>query len=322
MDYSMKNDNSSENKELSKKNFTDIATYVSKMSILGNVLLSIVKFLAGVFAHSGAMISDAIHSLSDVLSSVIVIVGIRIASKDSDENHPYGHERLECIAAIVLSFILLATGYEIGKSALEHMVGGSYKILHAPGLMALLAAIISIGVKEGMFWYTRYYAKAIDSSALMADAWHHRSDALSSIGALIGIAGARMGYPIMDPLASLLICGFIAKAAYEIFMDAVSKLIDTSLDYKTEIQMKQTVAFREGVYSIDMFQTRMFGSKVYVDVEIGVDGSMSLVEAHKIAEDVHKTLEHEFPKVKHVMVHVNPIKIDEDTCTPNLSGLM
>ncbi len=306
----MNQNNSKNSTELSRQNFTEIATFVSKMSILGNVLLSVVKLLAGVVAHSGAMISDAIHSLSDVLSSVIVIVGIRIAAKESDEHHPYGHERLECIAAIVLSFILLATGYEIGKSALEHIVSGSYMDLQAPGLLALLAAMISIGVKEGMFWYTRYYAKAIDSSALMADAWHHRSDALSSIGALIGIAGARMGYPIMDPLASLLICGFIAKAAYEIFMDAVSKLVDTSLDYKTEIQMKQTIAFREGVFSIDMFQTRMFGSKVYVDVEIGVDGGMSLIEAHEIAEDVHKALEREFPKVKHVMVHVNPVDID------------
>lgn len=172
--------------------------------------------------------------------------------------------------------------------------------------MALIAAIVSILVKEAMYWYTRHYAKKIDSSALMADAWHHRSDAFSSIGALIGIAGARMGYPVMDSIASLVIFVFIVKAAYDIFKDAVDKMVDHSCDEATEKEIYDCVMKNEYVVGIDLFQTRVFGNKIYVDVEISLDGSYTLNEAHDIAEEIHKDIEDNFPKVKHVMIHMNP----------------
>ena len=157
-----------------------------------------------------------------------------------------------------------------------------------------------------MYWYTRYNAKIIDSSALMADAWHHRSDALSSVGALIGIGGAMLGYPVMDSIASLVIFVFIAKAAYDIFKDAVDKMVDHSCDEKTEDALRKCVLSHSEVKDIDLLQTRIFGNKIYVDVEIQVDGTYMLQESHRIAEEVHESIEENFPKVKHIMVHVNP----------------
>ncbi len=267
---------------------------------------SVFKLLAGIVAHSGAMISDAVHSASDVFSTIVVIIGIRISSKQSDKEHPYGHERMECVAAIVLATILAVTGLGIGYSAVGKILSGDYANLEVPGAMALIAALISIAVKEAMYWYTRYNAKKIDSSALMADAWHHRSDALSSVGALAGIAGARLGYPICDAAASLCICFFIAKAAYDIFRDAVDKMVDKACDEATENELKNCALAQEGVLGVDLLRTRVFGNKIYVDIEIRADGDGSLREAHGIAERVHDSIEGNFARVKHIMVHVNP----------------
>lgn len=287
-------------------NFQKIATKVSFVSILGNLLLSIFKFIAGIVAHSSAMISDAVHSSSDVLSSIVVIIGVRMSAKESDKEHPYGHERLECVAAIILSTLLILTGLGIGLSAIKTILTKDYLHIAAPGALAMIAAIISIVSKEMMFWYTRYYAKKIDSSALLADAWHHRSDALSSIGALIGIGCSILGYPMGDPLASILICIFIAKAAYDIFKDAIDKMVDHACDEATENEIKQYVLSVEGVRGVDMLRTRVFGNKIYVDIEICADGDKTLKESHAIAEQVHDLIEEKYPKVKHIMVHVNP----------------
>ena len=283
------------------------AMKVSGISILVNLLLSIFKLIAGIAAHSGAMISDAIHSASDVGSTFIVIIGVRLSAKKSDKEHQYGHERMECVSSIVLAGMLLVTGLGIGITGVRDIVkstsGGTIAI---PGTLALIAAVVSIVTKEWMFWYTRGAAKKINSGALMADAWHHRSDAFSSIGALVGIVGARMGFPVMDPIASLVIFVFIVKAAYEIFKDAMDKMVDHSCDEKTEEQLRACVLQNPDVARIDLLQTRIFGNKIYADIEIEVDGSMPLREAHKIAESVHNSIEKTFPKVKHIMVHVNP----------------
>lgn len=287
--------------------FKKTATKVSMVSIVGNLILSILKFIAGIFANSAAMVSDAVHSSSDVFSSVVVIIGVKISSKESDKEHPYGHERLECVAAIVLATILGLTGIAIGYFAFMKIWHKEYVDMTLPGTLALFAAILSIVVKEAMFWYTRHYAKLIDSSALMADAWHHRSDALSSIGALIGIGGARLGYPIMEPIASLVISVFICKAAFEIFMDAVDKMVDKACAPELENEIRQLVLQQDGVLRIDLLQTRMFGNKIYVDLEIAADGNKPLRETHAIAENVHDILEATFPKIKHIMVHVNPL---------------
>lgn len=290
----------------SVQDYEKVAMKVSKVSIEANIVLTLIKLLAGVIAHSSAMVSDAIHSASDVFSTIVVIIGIKISSKKSDKDHPYGHERMECVAAIVLATILCATGLGIGYAAVRKIVGGDYANLTVPGALALAAAILSIIVKEGMYQYTRIYAKKIDSGALMADAWHHRSDALSSVGALIGIAGARMGFPILDPVASVVICIFIEKAAYEIFMDAVDKMVDKACDDEVEKALRECALTQEGVLGVDLLHTRVFGNKIYVDIEIRVDGEKKLRESHAVAERVHDAIEQTFPKVKHIMVHVNP----------------
>ncbi len=289
-----------------EKNQEQIAMRVSYISILGNVLLSVFKLMAGIFAHSGAMISDAVHSASDVFSTFVVMIGIKISARASDKEHPYGHERMECVAAIVLATILCITGLGIGKNAIAKLQDGNDAGMVIPGILALVAAIVSIVVKEAMFWYTRGAARKIDSGALMADAWHHRSDALSSVGALVGILFARNGYPMMDAVASLIICVFIVKASYDIFKDAVDKMVDKACDEETERELRKFVEAQPGVLGVDLLQTRVFGNKIYVDLEIGADENSTLKESHQVAEQVHDKLEIQFPKVKHIMIHVNP----------------
>ncbi len=285
-----------------------LAMKVSGVSIAINLLLSVLKLIAGILAHSGAMISDAVHSASDVGSTFIVMIGVALSGKKSDKEHQYGHERMECVSSIILSGLLLVTGLGIGFGGVENILKSSHgEAIAIPGALALVAAVVSIVVKEWMFWYTRGAAKKINSGALMADAWHHRSDAMSSIGAFVGIFGARMGFPILDPLASVVICLLIVKAAVDIFRDAIDKMIDHSCDEKTEDQMRETVLKVDGVQRIDLLQTRLFGSKMYVDIEIAADGAQTLEAAHDIAEKVHYVIEETFAEVKHCMVHVNPI---------------
>lgn len=291
-----------------ENDFRKVANRVSIITIIVNLLLSVMKLLAGIIADSGAMISDAVHSASDVFSTFVVIIGIRLASKKPDKEHPYGHERMECVAAIILAMVLLMTGLGIGADAFRKIIRGDYGSLQIPGILAMVAAVISIVTKEAMYWYTRYHAKKIDSGALMADAWHHRSDAFSSIGALVGIAGARMGYPVMDAIASLVIFLFIMKASFDIFKDAMDKMVDHSCDDETEKEIFDCVMKNQNVRGIDLLKTRKFGNKIYVDMEIQADGSITLQEAHDIAEAVHDEIEKTFPKVKHIMVHVNPAK--------------
>ena len=263
--------------------------------------------MVSIIAHSGAMVSDAVHSASDVFSSIIVIIGVKLSAREADKEHPYGHERFECVAAIILAVVLLVTGLLIGRSALDQIISGDFSGTEAPGVLALVAAVVSIVAKEAMYWYTRYYAKKLDSSALMANAWHHRSDALSSVGALVGIVFARMGYRVLEPVASLVICLLILKATYDIFKDAISKMVDSG-DEALEQEIRELTLKQEDVLGVDLIHTRVFGNRIYVDIEICADGSMTLEAGHRIAERVHDVIESSFPKVKHIMVHVNPAK--------------
>lgn len=303
--------NQSAPNERAGDHFRKVADRVSAVSIAGNLILSVFKLIAGIAAHSNAMVSDAVHSASDVFSTVVVIIGIRLAAKEADKEHPYGHERMECVAAMILAMILFTTGFSIGLEALKTVLSGHYGSLQAPGILALVAAVVSIAGKEAMFWYTKVNADRIDSSALLADAWHHRSDAFSSVGALVGIAGARHGFPVMDSIASLVIFVFIMKAAYDIFKDAVDKLVDRACDEETEKRIYERVLKNEEVRGIDSLHTRVFGNKIYVDIEIAVDGSYPLKKSHEIAEEVHEDIEKNFQKVKHIMVHVNSAQGDE-----------
>ena len=288
-------------------NSEKIAMRVSRNSIYGNLLISIAKFLAGVIGHSSAMISDAIHSASDVFSTIVVMIGVKIGGKESDKNHQYGHERLESVASLILALTLAVTGCGIGYGGLKTIIAGSEGAsIQVPTALPLAAAILSIVAKEGMYWYTMRAAVQINSGALKADAWHHRSDALSSVGSLVGIGGAMLGYPILDPIASVIICVFILKAAFDIFRDAIGKMTDEACDDRMVEAVKALVVRQQGVLALDDIKTRMVGNKAYVDIEIAVDGNLLLKEAHNIAEKVHDEVEHNFPEVKHCMVHVNP----------------
>lgn len=283
-----------------------VAVHVSVVTIIVNILLSAFKLFAGIFGNSMALISDAIHSASDVFSTIIVLIGVKISSKKADKNHPFGHERFECVAAILLSVVLFATGVGIGYSGLNNIITGEYKNFVTPHIVALVAAAVSIVVKEWMFWYTVIAAKKINSSALKADAWHHRSDALSSIGSLVGVIGGLCGALILDSIACLVICLFIMKAAIQIFWDAVKKMTDEACDDKTQSEINEFISTCEGVLRVDSLLTRMFGNRIYVIAEIACDKNLPLEKAHSIAETVHKGLEEKFPLIKHVTVHVNP----------------
>jgi len=282
-----------------------IVDRLSRVGIFGNILLAAFKLFAGIFGKSGAMVSDAVHSLSDVFATLIAWIGVRLSRRAEDAEHPYGHERLECVASLLLGLILAGTGIGIGWSGIRKLSGegGSIEI---PTLLPLIAAVISIVVKEGMYRYTMHYAKALDSAAFKADAWHHRSDAISSVGSFIGIGLAKLGLPFMDPVASIIICLLILKVAFDISRDAVYKMLDTSCDNIFEQRLRTFIGSQDGVGRIDLLRTRQFGNRIYVDLEIAVKPDMSLRDAHGIAERVHSAVEQEFPNVKHVMIHVNP----------------
>ena len=283
---------------------------VSVISIIGNVFLFIFKFIAGIIGKSNAMISDSIHSLSDVLSTIVVMIGLKLASKKEDVSHPYGHERLECVASFILAIFLFITGLGIGWMGIKTIFFENYSEIKTPTLIALIAAIISIITKEAMYWYTRGVAKRIKSDALMADAWHHRSDALSSIGSLIGIGGAMMGFKLLDSIASIIICFCIIKVSYDIFMDSVDKMVDKACNSDFINKICDLVLSTNGVLNIDLIKTRLFGNKIYIDLEIAANQDLTLKEAHEIAQEVHDNIENNYEDVKHCMVHVNPKEIN------------
>ena len=282
-----------------------IVNKMSLMGILGNVALAAFKLTAGIIGKSGAMVSDAAHSLSDVVATLIAYIGVRLSRQEEDANHPYGHERLECVASLLLSLILAGTGIGVGYSGIRKLFL-VHETPEIPTLLPLIAAVVSIVVKEGMFRYTMHYARKLDSSAFKADAWHHRSDAMSSVGAFAGIGLARLGFPIMDPIAGLVIAVLILKVAFDIFKDAIAKMLDTSVGKDFERSVRKFIEEQPDVRHIDVLRTRQFGNRIYVDLEIAVRRDMSLVEAHNIAENVHRNVEKEFPNVKHIMIHVNP----------------
>jgi len=282
-----------------------ISKVVPLIGICLNTVLCIFKIFAGVVAHSGAMVSDGVHSASDVFSTIIVMIGLRFANVGADKSHPYGHERFECVAALLLSFVLCLTGGSIGVEGIMKILGSSEN-LAIPGMLALIAAAVSIVVKEAMYWFVITYAKKINSSALRANAWDNRSDAISSIGSFAGIFGARMGYPKLDAVASVIISLCILKVAYNIFKDSINKMLDHSCSNEFVEEVKKSIQDDPEVVRVDDIKTRLFGDRAYVDVEIAVDGNNKLYAAHEIAKRTHDKIESTYPTVKHCMVHVNP----------------
>ena len=280
----------------------------TSVGVFGNVALSIFKLVAGIVGNSGAMVSDAVHSFSDVLATSIAFVGVKSSKRTADVSHPYGHERFESLASFFLGLILLVTGIAIGvggvKVAAELLSGTSD--FAAPEAIALMAAIISIVVKEGMFWYTRHVAKVLMSSAFMADAWHHRSDAISSVAALIGIGGAMLGFPILEPIATVFIAVFVAGVAFKLLRDSLNQLLDASVGTEFEEELSGFVKKQPGVLGVDMVRSRRFGNRICIDLEIRVDGKQTLEQAHEIAEEVRLATLENYPMIKFITVHENP----------------
>ena len=289
-----------------KNSNEQIAMRVARNSIIINIGLSAFKLFAGIIGQSAAMISDAVHSITDLVGTVIAVIGIKLANKQPDKEHPYGHERFESVATLALAALITVVGVGIGWAGLQTIIARDHEGIGIPGMVALVAAVASIGVKEAVFWYVRAAARKIDSTALMADAWHSRADGLSSIGSFIGILGARMGFPVLDSVAAIVICAFILKTAISIAIDAIGKMTDRACDDETIEEMRNTILAQENVAGLDVLRTRIFGNKVYVEVEICVDASLSFTEAHNISHQVHDAIERQFPKVKHCKVHANP----------------
>lgn len=272
-----------------------------------NFLLGSLKLAAGLWGRSSAMVADAAHSYSDCASTVAVIAGLKMASKSADADHPYGHEKYELIFANILSILLGLTAVKIGYDALMVIAHGSYQV---PGLAPLLAAVFSVAVKEVMYRLTLRKAKKIGSVAMEADAWHHRTDALSSVGAFVGILGARLGLPVLDPVTGLLVSLLVLKVAIDLYRKSVSGLVDSSTDAETVARIQQLLADMDGIEEVNSLKTRVFGASAYADVTIKVDGALTVEEGHDIATLAHNKIEANLPKIKHIMVHIEPMDQD------------
>lgn len=275
----------------------------SIITIIANILLSIIKIIAGIVGKSSAMLADGVHTLSDVVTTFVAIIGLKVSSKKADAEHPYGHEKYEPIFAKIISIFLALTGLFIGYEGIKLLLSGN---IQTPGNIALIAAVISIVTKEAMYRYTINTARKIKSFSMEADAWHHRSDAYSSAGTFIGVLGARLGLKVLDPIAAIIVSILIIKVGVDLYLKSVRGLVDEAADDHI-IEKIENIAFSvEGVKSITDLKTRIFGSKIYVDIDITVDGSITVKEGHDIAQIVHDLVEKKIDDVKHCMVHVEP----------------
>lgn len=284
--------------------FTNISPGVKATLVgaLANLLLSTVKFIGGIVGNSTALIADAVHSLSDLLTDAIVLATHKIGQMPADSNHPYGHGRAETIGATIVGAVIILAGIWIAYDVSQVIASGSQLV---PTWLAAGAALFSILVNEGIFRYTRNVGEKINSPAIVANAWHHRSDAISSIAALIGILGAHFGYPIMDPLAGGVVALMILKVGYDILTDGLRDLMDTGLSEDQTREIQQIIDDIPEVKKFHDLRTRTLGGEVFMDVHILVDTDLTVTEGHAAAERVRRSLINAFGKVQDVLVHVD-----------------
>ncbi len=287
--------------------FKNKALEISVVSILFNFSLTLMKLIVGILGNSYALISDAIHSSADVMSSVIVAVGIRMSAKPADKEHPYGHERFECVTAIAVAVILLITGLVLGYSSLSAIAAGDYDAITAPSVLAVVMAIIPVIVKELMYRFEEHMSKKLRSDALHADALHHRADEWISLGVLAGVAGGHFGYAVVDTIAGFVVALLIINAAAEIFYDAICKMIDRSapLEYVDKLNL-----FVEGRVPAGMpftMVTRMFGSSYLTDLTLYVDESNQLKTYTDIADSLNREILYNFNKIKCCNIIFKPL---------------
>lgn len=282
---------------------------ISIISLISNTILALIKILIGFFANSKALIADGFHSVSDMASTIIVMVSIKFSETPADKNHPYGHEKAEALGTNILAVILILTSVFLGRDAVLTMLSGD---IAEPGSWALIAAFVSIIVKETLYRYTIQIGEDINSKALIADAHHHRSDALSSIAALIGIGGAKLGFRFLDPLAGLVVAFLILKVGYEIMRDTSYELMDGRPEKEKIEKIKKLAASIEGVINIYDIKLRSYGPNYIVDLKIVVDDYLSVVEGHNIASRVESKIIDNSDHVKDVLVHVDPASVHQD----------
>lgn len=285
---------------------------VTLVGSVANLLLLIFKFVAGIVGHSAAMLADAVHSLSDFVTDIIVLVFVRISSKPEDEGHDYGHGKYETLATAIIGIILVLVGFGIfwnGVQSIWSFLQG--ESLSEPGMLALVAAVVSIVVKELLYQYTVLRGKSLNSQAVVANAWHHRSDALSSIGTAVGIGGAILLGPawrVLDPIAAVVVSGFIMKVAVQLLIPCLDELLEKSLPAEVENKIVETILSFPGVSSPHHLRTRRIGSNYAIEVHVRMDGRISLEEAHHTATQIELKLKELFGKNTHVGIHVEPVK--------------
>ncbi len=288
---------------------------IARVTLTGsvvNLLLVCLKAVAGIAGHSAAMVSDAIHSLSDFITDIVVLVFVRISAQPQDEGHDYGHGKFETMATLLIGLALAAAAIGIvvsGSTKLAHWLQGEN--LPSPGKLALWAALFSIGAKEALYQYTRIKGKNLQSPALEANAWHHRSDALSSVGAAIGIGGAIFlgnRWTVLDPLASIVVGLMLVKVAWDLLGPSFRELTDSSLPKDTEAEMLEIIRGIDGVQDPHNLRTRRVGNRLVAEVHIRLDGRQSLSEAHEKATEVERRIKARFGQQSHIVVHMEPIK--------------
>lgn len=289
---------------------------VYRVTLLGsvvNLLLLIFKFVAGVLGHSAAMIADAVHSLSDFVTDLIVIVFVKISSKPEDADHAYGHGKYETLASCIIGLALIVVGVMMGYNATVKIVDvvRNGTELASPGIIALVAAVLSIVLKEWMFRITRKVAREVDSPAVEANAWHHRSDALSSVGTAIGIGGAVLlgsKWAVLDPIAALVVSVFIVVQAAKILSDAIGQLMEKSLPRDVEQRICEIVYEEEGTSDIHHLRTRKIGSQISIELHVRMNGSLTLREVHGKSIAIEKRLRAAFGDSTYINLHVEPLK--------------
>lgn len=288
---------------------------ITRVTLIGsvvNLLLTAIKIIAGVVGKSGAMIADGIHSLSDLASDIVVLIFVPIAGKAKDKDHQYGHGKFETLATLVVSLILMVVAIRLVASSAKSIISAlSGNILPKPGYIALAAAIISIVSKETLYQYTALVARRTNSSVCKANAWHHRSDALSSIGSLLGIGGAVIlgnKWTILDPVAAVIIGLMILFVAIKMAKAPIEELMEKSLDEKTEKEITDIILATEGVQNMHNLKTRRNGQSKIIDCHIRVKRTISIVEAHDIATNVEKNLKQKFGNETQTSIHIEPEK--------------
>ena len=292
---------------------------IYKLTLWGslvNFLLLVFKFVAGFVGNSAAMIADAVHSLSDFITDIIVILFVRVSSMPKDENHHYGHGKYETLATAIIGVVLFAVGVGILVNAVETIIDFFHgKELAAPNIWALGAAAVSIVFKEALYQYTVYKGKNLNSNAVMANAWHHRSDALSSIGTLLGIAGAMFlgeKWRVLDPIAAFLVSIFILKVAIELTKASLEELLEKSLPKKTQEKILNIIHSFPEVKSPHNLRTRHIGSNIAIEFHIRMDGNLSLNEVHEITKRMENALKAEFGPLTHIGIHMEPINHEKE----------